>query len=68
MTLEEALRVANGPLVCNVQVGAGLDADVRASSYSPDKLDAIIARFGAQTVTGIAVDNEEGLIIQAREP
>ena len=68
MTLEDVLRVANGPLLCTVQVGADLTADVRASSYSPDKIDAIIAAFGEQIVTSIAGDDENGLIIEAREP
>ena len=68
MTLEDVLRVANGPLLCTVQVGPDLYADVRANSYSPDKIDTIIAAFGAQTVSEITADDGEGLIIQAREP
>ena len=68
MKLEEVLRLVTGPVLCVVQVGADLTADIAASSYSPDKIDQIIAAFGEQVVTAIAADGDDGLYIKAVEP
>lgn len=66
--LEEVLRLVTGRVLCVVQVGAALTADVAASSYDTDKIDQIIAAFGEQTITSIGYDSDDGLLIQARKP
>ena len=66
--IEEVMRLVTGPVLCVVQVGPDLTADVAASSYDPDKIDQIIAAFGMQIITAISGNGDDGLLIQARKP